>query len=43
MGAPEERAALEAAERVFLEWVVDEFRLDREEAERSDERGGEAA
>lgn len=42
MGAPEERAALEAAERVFLEWVVDEFRRDREEAE-AGERGGEAA
>ena len=42
MGAAEERAASEAAERLFLEWVVDEFRRDREAA-KADERGGEAA
>ena len=27
------RAAEEAAERLFVEWVVDEFRRDREAAE----------
>ncbi|MDO4428537.1 MAG: hypothetical protein Q4B91_03395 [Atopobiaceae bacterium] len=42
MGGAEGRAAAEAAERLFLEWLVDEFRRDREAAE-ADERRGEAA
>ena len=36
-----EQAAAEAAERVFVEWLVDQFRRDREERERSER--GEAA
>lgn len=28
-----DRASAEAAERLFVEWVVDEFRRDREAAE----------
>lgn len=33
----------EAAERLFVEWVVDEFRCDREAAAGEEGRGGEAA
>ena len=39
MGA--EQAAAEAAERVFAEWVAEQFRRDREESGR--EGRGEAA
>lgn len=42
MGETEALAAAEAAERLFVEWVVDEFRRDREAAG-EEGRGGEAA
>lgn len=43
MGETEALAAAEAAERLFVEWVVDEFRRDREAAAGEEGRGGEAA
>ena len=43
MGETEALAAAEAAERLFVEWVVDEFRRDREAAAGEGKRGGEAA
>ena len=42
MGEREGDAAAEAAERLFVEWVIDEWRRDREAAG-DGERGGEAA
>ena len=33
----------EAAERLFVEWVADEFRRDREAEAGEEGRGGEAA
>lgn len=43
MGETEALAAAEAAERLFVEWVVDEFRRDREAEAGEEGRGGEAA
>lgn len=37
------RASAEAAERLFVEWVVDEFRRDREAAEAEGGERDEAA